>query len=71
MSNAVYSRIIEAGAIPTRSDIEELFMSLGSPGKNRELKRQAVERIFEEIGHSGRNIQGFSVLETLNSYRNW
>ncbi len=49
-------------------DISETLAKLGKPGDNRDKKREAVEKLFQEKNHSPFNIQGISVLDTLDTY---
>lgn len=63
----VFNQIVEKGGAPTRDDIAALLASVGKPGKKRDEKKQAVERLFSEVG-GGVNPQGFHVVEDLESY---
>ena len=49
----------------SREDIMNLLKSLGAPGENRELKRQAVIDLNKE------NFQGISLVDDLESYEDY
>lgn len=66
--NQVFSRIVEAGAIPNRQDIADLLAAIAPTGEQRELKDSTVKDLFDELGQSHVNTQGHSVLDELASW---
>lgn len=63
--NEIYSRILNAGNVPSRQDIADLLASVGKPGEKREEKRQVVQHLFEEGGWKSTNFQGHSLFDDI------
>jgi hypothetical protein len=69
MNNPVFNRIVNAGQVPTRADIDELLRSIAEPGKKQATKRKTVTGLFDELGVSNVNPQGFPLdLESFEAY---
>lgn len=67
----VFSEIVNRGQTPTRPDIARLLASIAPPGEKRDEKLAAVSRLFEEVGASHTNLQGHTMLGSLESYEAW
>lgn len=69
MDNSVFNRIVNAGKVPSNADLAELMASIGAPGDKRAEKREAVSRLFDEMGYRATNIQGAAVADGLTLFK--
>jgi len=52
--------------LTTTQDVIRVLTWIAPPGKKQELKREAIAKLFR-----GQNVQGFSTVDTLESYEEY
>lgn len=65
----IIRRVKASGQPPTRQDIADVLVLIGTPGELRPEKEAAVRELFTETGHNPFNgAQGFHVVDDLSDY---
>lgn len=64
----VFDEIVNKGEAITRADIARLLGSMAEAGQKRDEKQMMVRKLYEALGHSGTNSQGFHVAEDLSDF---
>jgi hypothetical protein len=66
--NTIFEELVNKGQEPTREDIGKLLASIAEPRLERDEKQLIVRKLYEELGYSGQNSQGFHHAEDLEDY---